>query len=584
MKGIFGFIQKSKDDVKATQQFCVELVEDNQRLSVDYSSHYAIALNGSIYNNVELIKELRTLGCAFQSQSDKEIILNGYQVWGENVLHKLNGAFTIVIYNQEEQTLFVARDRFGVKPLYYYQDSDKFVFASNITTIVESLPSKPQIDESVIFDYLVFNRTDQTERTFFKDIKKLQHGNCMHINIAQDMLQIHVEKWYDLAKEIKKQPNVDEPKQHFMDLFVDAIKLRIRGEEPWGVCLSGGLDSSAIASTIVNVMHEHDVHSYSAVYSKESQADESKYIEYFNGIVPNMHYVHPNADELLNNLDNYVRTQGEPTPTVSPYALYCVMNEAKKNVNVLLDGQGSDEMLAGYEYIPGLYYKTLFTHFRWVTFIKEMIAYWRVHHSTRSIKYFLFFMLPAKLRTKARVQQRGYVNPNFVAKYQNSVIADKLYGAQTMTEMLINHFEYKLEHLTKWAYRNAVAHEMDDRSPFLDYRLVEYCLSMPDSCKVKDGYTKYMLREVMRGIMPEPVRTRVDKKGFTVPQDEWFRSEKFQKLVMGIIQSESFAKRGYIVPKQAIALYKRHLTGEINISKDIWKWINLELWFRIFID
>ena len=153
-----------------------------------------------------------------------------------------------------------------------------------------------------------------------------------------------------------------------------------------------------------------------------------------------------------------------------------------------------------------------------------------------------------------------------------------------MTEMLVNHFEYKLEHLLKWGDRNAMAHSMESRAPFLDKDLVEYSIALEDRLKIRGGYTKFILREVMKGIMPEKVRLRVDKKGFSVPQDEWFRTEEFQKLVMDILTSESFAKRGYFVPEEVIKVYKRHLAGEINISKDIWKWVNLELWFREFID
>ena len=189
-----------------------------------------------------------------------------------------------------------------------------------------------------------------------------------------------------------------------------------------------------------------------------------------------------------------------------------------------------------------------------------------------------------RVRTKVRVAQRGYINPAFVAKHKDSVIADKLYGSHTMTEMLVNHFEYKLEHLLKWGDRNAMAHSMESRAPFLDKDLVEYSIALEDRLKIRGGYTKFILREVMKGIMPEKVRLRVDKKGFSVPQDEWFRTEKFQKLVMDILQSESFAQRGYFVPEEVIKVYKRHLAGEINISKDIWKWVNLELWFREFID
>lgn len=562
----------------------LDLTAAGHQPMTDETGRYTIIQNGESYNYIELREELNALGYTFRTGTDTEVILAGYKAWGDAILDRLNGMFAMAIYDKQEQKLFLARDRFGVKPLYYYYADDELIFASEIPSILAVLPNKSEADDEAIFDYLVFNRTDQTDRTFFKNIRKLQHGCCVTIDCATPSPSLNIRKWYNLADHVAQMPKEKDEKTHFMELFTNAIRLRLRSDVPWGVCLSGGLDSSSITAAIINVLNEKNVHSFSAVYGKDSKADESRYIDEFTGIVPNMHYTYPEAEGLYADLQRYVQCQAEPTPTTSPYAQYCVMKEAKQYVKVTLDGQGADESLAGYEYIPGLYYKTLFTHFRWITLLKEIVCYLKVHHSTRSLKYFAFFMLPAKYRTKVRVSQRGYINPDFVQKYKNSVIADKLYGSQSMREMLINHFEYKLEHLLKWGDRNSMAHSMESRAPFLDKDLVEYALSLVDDQKIHNGYTKYILRDVMKGIMPEKVRMRVDKMGFSVPQDEWFRTPKFRELIMSILSSDTFAKRGYIVPAEAIKLYQRHLSGEINISKDIWKWINLELWFREFID
>lgn len=551
----------------------------------DTLGRYTIVMDGTIYNSVELREQLQNMGYIFHSQMDEEVVLNGYIAWGEQVLNKLNGIFATAIYDKECQTLFIARDRFGVKPLYYCITAKELLFASEIPALLAAMPAKPTANENALFDYLVFNRTDQTEQTFFEGIYKLQHGCCMTLDCKQIYAKekLPINQWYDLAGRLQGQ-TINKDKEEFLRLFTHAVKIRLRSDVPCGVGLSGGLDSSAITSTIVDILHKPDVHSFSAVFGKDSNADESYYIDFFKGIVHNMHYAYPNADILYANLNNYVRILAEPTPTTTPFANYCVMQEAQKYVKILLDGQGADEALAGYEYIPGLYYKTLLTHFKWITLAKELVRYTRLHKSMRHIKYMLFFLLPSRMRTKARVIQKGYINPNFVAQYHYSVIADQLYGANTMQEMLIRHFEYKLEHLLKWGDRITATFSVDSRQPFLDKDLVEYSLKIEDGAKIHNGYTKYILRDVMQGIMPEPVRKRVDKKGFSVPQDEWFRTEKFQKLVMDILQSESFAKRGFVIPEEAIRLYNKHLSGEVNVSKDIWKWINLELWFREFID
>ena len=570
----------------------LDLTEAGHQPMTDATGRYTIVQNGESYNYIELREELKALGYTFKTQTDTEVVLNGYIEWGESVLDKLNGMFAMAIYDKEAQTVFMARDRFGVKPFYYYIGASQMVFASEIPAILEVMDRKPKANDDAIFDYLVFNRTDQTEQTFFAGIYKLQHGCCMTLDLKKAYTKetLPIRKWYDLASHVQNLKSEiinlkpEQAKERYMDLFKSAIEMRLRSDVPWGVCLSGGLDSSAITATIIKELKEPDVHSFSAVYRKGCWADESQFIEEFEGIVPNMHYVHPDAEGLLVHLDNYVRIQGEPTPTVSPFALYCVLDEARKYVKVILDGQGSDEALAGYEYIPGLYYKTLFTHLKWGRLAKEIVQYAKLHKSWRHLKYMAFFMLPSKMRTKVRVMQRGYIDPAFVAKHKGSVIADKLYGANTMTEMLVNHFEYKLEHLNKWGDRDTMAFGVEGRSPFLDKDLVEYSIALKDRMKIRGGYTKFILREVMKGIIPEKVRKRVDKRGFSVPMDEWYRTEGFQKLVKEILESESFAKRGYFLPEEAKKLYERHLRGEVNVAKDIWKWVNLEMWFRTYLD
>lgn len=562
MKGIFGQISGGN----------ITMNIEGLSPITDTTGRYQLVLSGEFYDG-----------------NTPQSILENYAIKGVEILDTLDGVFAMAIWDSETKRLFLARDRFGCKMLYYHITDDSIIFSSDIPAILATMTAKPMPDDESIFDYLVFNRTDQTERTFFRDIKKVQHGHYL----LYDVLTLHTEivKWYDLTTAVEKRKTSLANRKlnktqtdYFMTIFRRAIDKRIAGDKAWGLCLSGGLDSSAIVSTVINDMHKPEVHTFSSVYGQQYKADESKFIHEFDDIVPHMHYAHPNGQDLFDDMMDAIRCQVEPTPTTSPYALYSVLKEAKPHVSVVLDGQGSDEALAGYEYIPGLYYKSLLTHFRWCTWLRENIRYLKLHHSTRSLRYTAFFLLPKSWRTKVRVAQRGYISPDFVAQHQHSVIADKLYGATTMTEMLVNHFEYKLEHLLKWGERNVMHFDMIGRSPFMDTELVEYAIALDDGAKVHNGWTKFILREAMKGIMPEKVRTRVDKKGFAVPQDEWFREPQFEQFVRELLSSDSFAQRGYIIPSKALALYERHLRGEINISKDIWKWINLELWFRIYID
>ena len=320
----------------------LDLSSAGKQPMTDATGRYTIIQNGESYNYIELREELQAMGYTFKTQTDTEVVLNGYIAWGEKVLDRLNGMFALAIYDKEKQTLFIARDRFGVKPLYYHIGNGQLIFASEIPAILKALPGKPKANENAIFDYLVFNRTDQTEDTFFADIFKLQHGCCMTLNVSglgvsglvvSGKKDLPIKKWYNLAEHVQQVKAEigkwkGKEREHYMELFKRAIELRLRSDVPWGVCLSGGLDSSAITATIIRELKEKDVHSFSAVYGKDSKADESKFIDEFKGIVPNMHYIHPDAETLFAHLDDYVRIQGEPTPTTSPYALYCILTEA----------------------------------------------------------------------------------------------------------------------------------------------------------------------------------------------------------------------------------------------------------------
>ena len=545
----------------------------------DETGRYTIILNGEIYNYIEMREQLENEGVSFCSNSDTEVLLKGYIQYGKSVLDQLNGMFAFAIYDALERELFAARDRFGVKPFYYYLSEDEFIFASEIPAILTVYGKKNRANEAAIFDYLAFNRTDQTEDTFFEGIKKLQHGHALTIK-GQN---ISVFRWYDLRGRVVGK-HLKSKESEFRDLLEDSIRIRLRSDVSVGVCLSGGLDSSTIASIVSERLGYPEVNTFSAVYDTKHRANESEFIHLYKCKLPNMFETIPSSQTLFADLTDFIRCHAEPVPSTGPYAQFCTMRLASQHVTVTLDGQGADEELGGYHYFYGLYYKSLLKHMKLITLIREIIKYVSIHHSVYALKSFVFFLLPAKLRTKARIKERGYILPSFANRFEHSVIADDLYGSKSMQDALINHFELKLEHLLKWDDRNSMWFSIESRTPFLDYRLVEYLLKAEDSVKIKDGYTKSILRRSMKGLLPEQIRLRRDKVGFATPEAAWFAEERFQEMIESILTSASFRNRGIVDPEKASELYSRHCKGEINISKDIWKWINMEMWYRKFID
>jgi asparagine synthase (glutamine-hydrolysing) len=261
------------------------------------------------------------------------------------------------------------------------------------------------------------------------------------------------------------------------------------------------------------------------------------------------------------------------------------MELAKKYVIVNLSGQGADEEMAGYHYFFGFYFKDLLAHFKWYLLLKEAMAYMRNHKSLFGLGTFGYFLLPDSLKNSVRVSEKGYMDKKFVLQYaQGNSITSGLYASKSLHEALMDHFEYKLEHSLKWEDRNSMWFSLETRVPFLDYRLVERTMSLPPEKIIKDGMTKHILREAMIGTLPEKIRNRRDKIGFETPEAEWFRIPEFEKYIFELINSSSFIGRGLYDQKKVIFLYEKHLKRKIDISKEIWKWIHLENWFREFID
>jgi asparagine synthase (glutamine-hydrolysing) len=537
---------------------------------------FVIIYNGEIFNYVELRKELEKEGFVFKTNTDTEVLLNSYIHWGKSCLDKLNGMWAFVILDTKDNELFGARDRFGIKPFYYTFNESKFLFASEIPPILNSLNTKIEPNMDSIFDYLVFNRTDQNESTFFKNIFKIKHGHYFTFKNGK----LSIRKWYDLKENIKKPFSNS---TQYLDLFTNSIDLRLRSDVPIGICFSGGLDSSSILSLIQ--LKNKNINTFSAIYKEGESGDESRFINLYKNKVDNMNFIYPTGDTLFSDLNDLIETHAEPIPDTSPYAQYKVMQLAKNKVTVTLDGQGADEQLGGYHYFFGLYYKELFYKLKWLKLVNEIVAYKQNHTSNLGIKSFVYFLLPSRLRTKVQISRKGYLSQNFLDKNSgNSKVSESLYNSRSLKEGFLDHFEYKLEHLLKWEDRNSMRFSIEARVPFLDHRLVEKTLSMQNDMFISNGTTKVILREAMKGIIPEEIRTRQDKIGFGTPEAEWFRKDNFKELILEILNSESFKNRNIIDPEKAKKLYIKHLNKQLDISKEIWKWINLEIWFRKFID
>lgn len=537
---------------------------------------FCLVFNGEIYNYLELKQTLKEY-YPFSTRTDSEVVLAAYLRWGWNCLEKFNGMFAFAIYDSLKKVLFIARDRFGIKPFYYYQDERSFIFASELQALLPCA-EKQTPNSQAIYDYLLYNRTDQQNNlTFFNTIQKLPHGYCGVI--TNDSL---FQKWYILDQSLKapfKEP------EEFYQTFKQSIQLQLRSDVPVGVCLSGGLDSSAIVSVLLKEFQADQLNTFSAIYEKEEPADESQYIHQYRDQLSNMFYVYPTAESLIADMRRFISCFSEPVATLGPYAQFKVMELASQHVKVTLDGQGADEQWGGYHYFFGSYFKQLLRQFRWLRLFHEIAAYTCQYKSLYAFQYLGLYLMPPGLKDSFSKLSHNYISDDFFQQgKKTSRLNQDLYNPHTLKESLIHHFEYKLEHLLKWEDHNSMAHSVESRVPFLDHNLVERTLSLPAQQIIHKATTKYMMRQALKDTLPEKIRTRRDKIGFATPWDKWFRTPAFQERILAVLHSQKFKERGYLNPEKCLKDYTRHVNGEIHIAKEIWKWFNLELWFQTYID
>jgi asparagine synthase (glutamine-hydrolysing) len=553
-----------------------------------------ITYNGEVYNYIELKEELLSKGYQFASKTDTEVILAAYDCWGEDCVTKFNGMWSFALYDKKKNSIFCSRDRFGIKPFYYTQFNDRFYFASEIKqfTVLPGWTSK--CNKLRAHDYFKYGISNHTTETMFSGVFQLKGGDNLIFDL--DAYTFQTKLWYiPVIQKIENIKDIESVTGKVKELFFDSVLMCLRSDVKVGTCLSGGIDSSAIVCSVDQLMADkglsNKLETVSACYT-EKEYSEEPYINIVTNQTKNIaHKVIPSFDTLFGQLDKIIWHQDEPFQSTSIFAQWNVFKAAAaNNITVMVNGQGADEYLAGYENFYGVLMADYLAKGNLLKFGSELKA---IHNSygysktIRSVHWLvnvLLFRLPFisenfRAQVRHKISRREF---NWLKLKGDGLIEKMKIKANTSLQELSCSLLKTLSIPTLMQYedRNSMAFSIESRMPFLDYRLVEYILSLPNKYKIHQSKTKYVFREAMKGILPEAIRNRKDKIGFATPQEKWVKgnSQFFRKKI-----EESCDVLSTLIDKNAVLKwYDDSIRKDLDFEYNFWDIICFAHWVKIY--
>jgi asparagine synthase (glutamine-hydrolysing) len=572
----------------------IDLSEAAAQPMPDASGQFVITYNGEIYNYLEVREELKCHGAAFRTQSDTEVILEAYKAWGAECLAHFNGMFAFALHDRLKGQLFCARDRYGEKPFLFTVKKDFFAFASEYKALLQLREVSAAYDEFRLLRGLhnASMGLDGDRQTVFQDIQQLMPSEAMTVDM--NTLKCKIWRYWD-AQPSDDYARLSDPEAFafFRDLLTDSVRLRMRSDVPVGSCLSGGLDSSAIVCLVRKVIHpEGEYHTFTGRFPG-TWADEWPFAEqviHETGVTP--HVAEPTAESFAEELPRFMWYNELPVGSSSQYAQWSIFRLAKEyGITVLLDGQGADELLGGYEQYFQFYLAAL----------KETGQKARLALELPLIRerYPLALSPPVRaLRERLPLGIRRWLSKN-LGTGTNLLYGLKLGIARRLvvenrrdrvarftalsSALYQDSFGMFLTTLLRYGDRNSMAHSREVRLPFCDHRLAEFALSLPSPQLMGEAQTKRLLRESMRGILPEPIRTRWNKQGFRPPQEDWFQGRLLTALE-DLLHSASFTQSDLWDAPWWHKTIERYKKGERQLGWTLWQPFIGEAWKRHFVE
>jgi asparagine synthase (glutamine-hydrolysing) len=556
---------------------------------------YWIVFNGEIYNYIELREELIESGVKFKSSTDTEVILAAYHIWGSDCLNRFNGMWAFAIYDSEKDEIFMARDRYGIKPFYYwFNPNGTLCFGSEIKQFTGCSGWQAILNSQRAYDYLVYSWTDHTDETMFEGVYHLPAATFYKSSIKNiepdDRGRITHTKWYN-PRQSRFTGDSMEAATGFREHFKNAVKLHLRSDVPVGSALSGGLDSSAIVCEINSLLRKEEKEGIQKTFSScstDQRYDEKKWMDVVVGQTEvDAHFVYPQFEDVFRMTPEIIWHQDEPYQSQSAFLGYHVFHLAKENnIKVLLNGQGADEYLGGYGQFQYAYYSELFKKGHWKV-LKDEIKSGNNGSVKSAIQHIIYLNAPdrvkrlgAKVGSETNRIKQLISMEKLGASDQHPMDSIPITG-NSVSEISELFMMYSpLPKYLRWEDRNSMAHSIEARVPFLDFRLVEFVQSLPTHLIYSEGETKKVMRLGLMGILPEEIANRKDKKGFITPEQKWVK-EEFTDVIKARLK-EAVASSNGIIKESALPYFDKVVSGELPFDYTYWRLILFSEWMKCF--
>lgn len=546
---------------------------------------FHLSFNGEIYNYVELRDELERLGRTFASGTDTEVLLAAYAEWGAAAFERLVGMFAISLVDAERRVLVLARDHFGIKPLYSVLLDDRLAFASEIPPLLELPGVSRRANPQRVFDYLRFGRVDHGAETMFAAIRQVEPGH--YIEIPLDAPH-HLEdrQFWSLEPQPLGELSLDEAAVRLRELFLDSVRIHLRSDVPVGAAFSGGVDSSANVAAMRRLSGSGlDLHTFSYV-ADDPALDEERWMKLVigeTGAVP--HTVAPSPQELLADLDRLIEIQAEPFGGTSIYAQYRVFRLAREaGIKVMLDGQGADELFAGYRYYLAYRVAGLLARGRVLTAGRLLAAISSLPGASPGgvLARAVGHALPEGAQEGARRLTRhrlvpAWLDDRWLRDHDVALVDPGRTSRGSLRAYRLDTVRTGLRELLRYEDRNSMASSIESRVPFLTPALAEFAAGLPDDYLIApDGTGKLVLRRGLRGVVPDPILERRDKIGFTTPEAAWLRT--LDPWVEDVFSGNAAPMVGPLRVGEARTRWQEMRDGSRPFEPVAWRWLNLIRW------